>query len=179
MANLIVFGAGGHAESCREVFNEFGPLCIVYLKRDQICKEQGNYFIAIGDNHIRYEVYQANRDKKYQAFLSRHAFGFPKELGQGSIIMPGAIIREGVSLGDFVIVNSGAVVEHGCQVESFAHAAPGAVLLGNVHIGYGAFVGANATIREGIKIGRWQFVKAGSLVKEDLPDQDMRSRYQD
>ncbi len=173
MPNLIVFGAGGHAESCKEVINEFGPLCILCLTRNQTSRERGKYFIAIGDNRIRRQVYEENRDKEYMSFLSRHAFGFPKELGKGSVIMPGAIIREGVTIGDFAIINSGAVVEHGVCVGSFAHLAPGCILLGNVGVGEGAFVGANSTVREGVHIGAWQFVKAGSLVKEDLPDQNI------
>jgi len=171
MPNLVVFGAGGHAESCKEVFNEFGPMCIVYLKEGVLYRgTPAKFFIAIGDNRIRRRVYEENRSEVYMSFLSRHAFGFPKSMGKGCVIMPGAIIREGVILGDFVVVNSGAVVEHGCRVASFAHLAPGAILLGDCQVGNGAFVGANATVREGCKVGAWQFIKAGTVVKEDLPD---------
>lgn len=172
MDTLIVYGAGGHAQSCKQVFDEFGVKPI-FLKRGQTCHEAGRYFIAIGDNHVRYEVYNANPLCRYHTFLSRHAIGFPKELGKGSIIMPGAIIREGVTIGDFAIINSGAIVEHGCRIAAFAHLAPGAILLGDCQVGNGAFIGSNATVREGCKIGSWQFVKAGTVVKEDLPDQDM------
>ena len=170
---IIVYGDGGHAQSCKGVFDEFGSGPIIFLKRGQTCHEEGRYFIAIGDNHIRQEVYQANPRCRYHTFLSRHAIGFPKKLGKGSIIMPGAIIREGVEIGDFAIINSGAIIEHGCNIGSFVHIAPGAVILGDCKVGRGAFVGANATIRQGIKVGAWQFVKAGTVVKEDLLDQNM------
>lgn len=173
MDTLIVYGDGGHAQSCRGVFDEFGSGPMIFLKRGQTCHEEGRYFIAVGDNRIRHEIYQANPHCRYHTFLSRHAIGFPKKLGKGSIVMPGAIIREGVEIGEFVIINSGAIVEHGCAVGSFAHIAPGAILLGDCKVGTGAFVGANATVRQGIKVGAWQFVKAGTVVKEDLLDQNM------
>lgn len=177
--NLIVFGAGGHADSCQQVISEFGPITTIFLKQGDTCHIQGDYFIAIGDNRIRKEIAEANTNLLYRSFLSKWAFGFPKEMGKGTIIMPGAIIREGVCVGDFSIINSGAIIEHGVEIGSYVHVAPGAIVLGDCRICDGTFIGANATIRQGITVGSWQFVKAGSVVKENLIDQDMRSGDQD
>jgi acetyltransferase EpsM len=179
MDNLIIFGAGGHADSCREVFDEFGPWNYIFLKRSQSTFHTGHYFIAVGDNKKRYDIWLEYWGNTFHSFLSKKATGFPIKLGQGSIVMPGAIIRTGVEIGDFTIINSGAILEHGVKVGSFCHLAPGVVALGDGRISDGAFIGSNSTLCPGTRVGTWQFVKANSLVKENLNDQDIRSWHQD
>lgn len=181
MDNLIIFGTGGHADSCKEVFDEFKdltPWSYIFLKRGETTLKTGQYFIAVGDNKKRYDIYLENQDKTFHSFLSTRALGFPVKLGIGSIIMPGVIIRTGVEIGEFTIINSGAILEHGVKVGNFCHVAPGVVALGDGRIADGAFVGANSTLCPSTRVGTWQFVKANSLVKEDLIDQDIRSWYQ-
>lgn len=169
MDNMIVFGAGGHADSCKQVMDEFGPWNYVFLKRDELTDLDGWYFIAIGDNRKRHDIYYERPLRRWHSFLSKRAIGFPIKLGIGSIIMPGAIIRPGVEIGDFTIINSGAILDHGVKVGDFCHIAPGAVVCGDGRIGDGTFLGANSTYTQGIKIGPWKFIKANSLVKEDMP----------
>jgi acetyltransferase-like isoleucine patch superfamily enzyme len=177
--NLIIFGAGGHADSCKEVFEEFGPWNYIFLKRDEFTYREGHCFIAVGENKKRYDIWLENQGYTYHSFLSSKAMGFPVKFGKGSIVMPGAIIRTGVEIGDFTIINSGAILEHGVKVGSFCHLAPGVVALGDGRIADGAFIGSNSTLCPGTRVGTWQFVKANSLVKESLSDQDIRSRHQD
>jgi acetyltransferase-like isoleucine patch superfamily enzyme len=170
---------GGHAQSCAEVFKEFKEVKPIFLGRNMTTHQQGMCFIAIGDNKTRRRIYYENPDRIYMSFLSKNAFGFPFKMGQGTIIMPGAIIREGVTIGDFTIINSGAILEHGVTVGDFCHIAPGAIVCGDGKVSAGAFLGANSTCRQGIKVGTWQFVKAGTVAKEDLPDQDIGPGNQD
>jgi UDP-3-O-[3-hydroxymyristoyl] glucosamine N-acyltransferase len=46
------------------------------------------------------------------------------------VILQGAVVNAGVTLGQNVIINTGAIVEHDCIVEDDSHICPGAILGG-------------------------------------------------
>jgi len=154
------------------------PYRLVYLgsentKQAQLELKQTNYFIAIGNNSIRQNVFIALTKTIQEPINAIH---------QSSIVSPSAKISKGVMIGinatinaqsnisDGVICNTGCIVEHDCDVQSFAHIAPGAVLAGNVSIGKRTFVGANAVIKQGITIGQDVIIGAGAVVLKDIPD---------
>ncbi|MBZ9631468.1 acetyltransferase [Salegentibacter sp. LM13S] len=127
--------------------------------------------LAIGNNTIRKQVARrfigliSEAVSHSSAIISKDI-----ELGEGSVVMPGAIINSGSVLGKHCIINSGAVVEHDVRLEDFVHIAPNAVLTGNVSVGEGTQVGTGASIIPGIKIGKWASVGAGAVIIEDVPD---------
>lgn len=90
-------------------------------------------------------------------------------LGEGVMVMAGAILNPAAVLEDGVIVNTGAIVEHDCHIGAFAHICPGACLGGNVTIGEEAFVGLGARVIQGINVGARAIVGAGAVVIRDVP----------
>ena len=110
-------------------------------------------------------------------------------------IEPGAIIRDGVSIGDNAVIMMGAVINIGAVIGEGTMIDMGAILGGratvgkNCHIGAGAvlagvieppsalpvvveddvLIGANAVVIEGGHIGRGSVVAAGAIVIEDVP----------
>ncbi|MGM9986686.1 MAG: 2,3,4,5-tetrahydropyridine-2,6-dicarboxylate N-acetyltransferase [Bacillaceae bacterium] len=110
-------------------------------------------------------------------------------------IEPGAIIREGVEIGDNAVImmgavlNIGAVVGEGTMIDMNAVLGGRATVGKNSHIGAGAvlagvieppsaqpvivednvLIGANAVILEGVTIGEGAVVAAGAVVVEDVP----------
>jgi len=89
-------------------------------------------------------------------------------IGEGSVIMPKAVINRQVKIGCNVIVNSSAVVEHDAVVGDHSHVATAACVCGGVKIGEAVMVGANATIRESINVGDNVVVGAGSGVTKNI-----------
>src|SRR5207244_4148295 len=89
-------------------------------------------------------------------------------IGEGSLLVAGAIVNPGARLGTHVIVNTGASVDHDCVVEDGVHVACGARLAGGVHVGRGSWIGIGAVVKEGVRIGAGTIVGAGSLVLKDL-----------
>ena len=111
-------------------------------------------------------------------------------------IEPGAILREGVTVGDNAVVmmgailNIGAVVGEGSMIDMGAvlggratvgkrcHIAAGAVLAGVIEppsaqpvvIGDDVVVGANAVVLEGVRVGNGAVVAAGAVVTQDVPE---------
>ena len=90
-------------------------------------------------------------------------------LGEGTVVMPLALVHVAARVGDNGIVNSGAIVEHGTVVSDHVHVAPNATVLADCRIGEGAFIGAGAVIRQGLTVGDYAVVAAGAAVFKNVP----------
>lgn len=100
-----------------------------------------------------------------RAHVSRYA-----QLGDGTLVMHGAIVNAGARVGANCIVNSHALVEHDAQVGDHCHLATGAILNGAVRVGDGSFIGSGSVVREGLQIGAGCLVGMGQAVRHPLPD---------
>lgn len=100
-----------------------------------------------------------------RAYVSRHA-----ELGDGTLVMHGAVINAAVHVGRNVIVNSLALIEHDVVVGDHCHVATGARVNGNVTLGAGCFIGSGAVLKNGITIGAGSVIGAGALIRHDIPE---------
>ncbi len=98
-------------------------------------------------------------------------------LGRNAVIMMGAILNIGASVGDGTMVDMGAVLGGRATVGRQCHIGAGAVLAGVIEpvsakpvvVGDGVMVGANAVVLEGVQIGNNAVVAAGAVVTEDVP----------
>ena len=110
-------------------------------------------------------------------------------------VEPGAIIREGVEIGDRAVIMMGAVINIGSVIGEGTMIDMGAVLGGratvgrNCHVGAGAVlagvieppsatpviveddvvIGANAVLLEGVHVGKGAVIAAGAVVTADVP----------
>ncbi len=100
------------------------------------------------------------------ASISQHA-----RIGEGTVVLPGAIVNAGAQVGDNVILNSGSIVEHDCIIDDHVHVATGAVLCGGVRLAERVHVGAGAVILQNVSVGAGSVIGAGSIVIRDVePD---------
>ena len=95
------------------------------------------------------------------------------KVGQGTNILPGAIISNDVSIGVGCIVYYNAVITHDCIIGDFVEISPSANLLGRCDIGSFSHIAAGSTILPNIKIGKNVLVAAGAVVSADVPDNCM------
>ncbi len=91
------------------------------------------------------------------------------ELGQGTLVCPGAVLTTDIGVGEHVLLNFGCTVGHDTVIEGFVTVAPGAHISGAVHIGEGADVGTGASVVQGRSVGAWSLTGAGAAVIEDVP----------
>ncbi len=194
---LILIGAGGHAHSCIDVIEQQGYFQIAglvdffdrrYVQHFgyQVIGEDGDLpslsriyqyaLITIGQLQspdLRFRLYKQVVDLGFQlptivaptAHVSRHT-----KLGAGTIVMHGAIINAGATVGNNCIVNSRALIEHDSSISDHCHISTGAILNGNVTVGTGSFIGSCAAIKEGVKIGNGCVVGMGLTVRYNLSD---------
>jgi len=157
-----------------------------------------NFYILFGENDVVEKFLEENKDKikKYRIEWDRRNSAIPMMdiRHVNARIEPGAIIREGVTIGDHAVVMMGAVINIGAEIGENSMIDMNAVIgargkIGkNVHVGAGAviagvleppskdpviieddvLIGANAVILEGVKVGKGSVVAAGSVVTHDV-----------
>lgn len=90
------------------------------------------------------------------------------KVGEGAVVMAGAVVQAGARIGAHAVVNTGGVVEHDSLIGEFVQVGPGAVLGGRVRVGAGAFVGLGARVRDHVEVGAGAMVAMGSVVIGDV-----------
>jgi sugar O-acyltransferase (sialic acid O-acetyltransferase NeuD family) len=195
---LLLIGASGHAHSCIEVIesaNEFQVLGLIGVQAEldvdsvlghavigkdaelESLREKYTYaHIGIGQIKTpskRISVFNLLRVLKYElpvivspkSMISRFA-----SIGDGTIVMHGAIVNSNAQIGENCIINSAALVEHDVIIHNHCHISTGALVNGGVLIGEGTFIGSGAMIKQGVKIGRNCVIEMGSKIFADIAD---------
>lgn len=197
MNGILVFGAGGHAKVVCEIARCLG-ISIQGIVDSRLPKgtevlgttvlgtsgdlaeiiEQTNCgigVVALGDNWVRFkEVGQILEAVPQFQFISlvhpQSVIAKDVTIGVGSVVMPGAVIHPGSTVGAHCIVNTKASMDHDCRCADFASLAPGVTLGGMVTVGAFSAVGLGANVIHGKSIGSHTIVGAGALVLENLDD---------
>ena len=198
MEKILIVGSSGHAlvvvdivenEHRYKIFGLIDPFkeadtvvsgySILGSHKDmpRLSKEMGAFktIVGIGDNWDRYSVYEEIKiicaDMKFAS--TRHPFsqvGKAVSIGEGSVVMPGAVINYGAQIGKFCIVNTAASIDHECIIDDFVSIAPGTNIGGQVKVGKYSSISLGAKIIQKVSIGKHVVVGAGAVVLDDLPD---------
>lgn len=91
-------------------------------------------------------------------------------IGEGAILLPGAMVTVNVHLGNFVLLNPHVSISHDGRIGEFCSLGPNVSVAGNVEIGPGCDIGTNASTIPGVRIGANTIVGAAACVTRDLPD---------
>jgi sugar O-acyltransferase (sialic acid O-acetyltransferase NeuD family) len=192
---IILFGAGGHAQSCIDVIEQEGHFQIAGLVgiEGEVGKEVSGYRVIADESNLfdlrgeaKYalvavgQILSPELRIKLKEKILQSGFELAKviaptayispsaKIGAGTIVMHGAILNTGVQVGSNCIINSKALLEHNVQVRDNTHISTGVVLNGNVSVDEGCFVGSGAVLKEGIVIGQRTVIGMGTIVRRDL-----------
>ena len=196
--NIIVVGSSGHAKvviDCIEKENKYEIIGLLDRFREVgsssfgykiIGKEEDlqnlikkhkieGGIIAIGDNFIRYTVYdkilkdvpQFNFIKVIHpsAQIARNVL-----IGKGTVIMANTTISSEATVGNFCIINNNSSLDHDSKMLDYSSLAPGSSIGGNAKIGLFTAVSLGAKVIHGITIGEHTIIGAGSNVIKDIPE---------
>lgn len=196
MENLISRIAGAKRETPVKVYIwekspvEF-PGCQAFCGLDG-CKlifgDWENIRPILEQNHDQFHHYVVESDRRFSVIplTPLHSLSARVEpgaiirqgvtIGEGAVIMMGAILNIGASVGARTMVDMGAILGGGAAVGSECHIGAGAVLAGMIEpasktpvtVGDRVLIGANAVILEGITIGDDAVVAAGAVVTENV-----------
>ncbi len=180
---MILYGASGHGKVIIEILEANG-VKVDYVVDDnpdinellgyEVRRNTGKYddaIISIGSSQIRKKLVETLEVKNYHVAIHPSALVSPRaKIGEGTVVMHGAIVQTCVEVGKHCIINTGASVDHDCKLADYVHIAPQATLSGAVEVGEGTWIGAGAVIKQCIKIGANCMIGAGAVVVKDVPD---------
>ncbi len=187
MRPLLLAGAGGHGRVVADVAELSGYQEVAFVdvnfpdlqkngawpvvSADLVPVEGQDLFLSMGLNRKRAEADQRLDHPVMPvlvhpaATVSRHT-----DIGQGTVVVAGAVINAFASLGRCCIANTSCSIDHDCVLGNYVHVSPGAHLAGQVRVGDHSWVGAGAVVREGVTIGADVIVGAGAAVVNDIAD---------
>lgn len=184
---LLVIGAGGHARVVIDVARAagFDPVAALdlagvgaacngveviggdELTASMFAKGVRQAVVAIGDNALRSRIGLRLCDIGFSlpSIVHPSAIVSPSaRIGDGTVVMPLAVINAAATIGAMVIVNTNAVIEHDCAIGDGAHIAPGCRLGGIVSVGNQTLIGIGSVVRPEARIGDHAVIGAGSTV---------------
>ena len=120
--------------------------------------------IAIGyaDIPARWRAWERVRAAGYEAPALVHPRAYVADtarLGDGVMVMAGAIVDTRAELGDLAVVWPGACINHGARVGRNSFISPNATLCGHSRVGQDCFVGATAVIADHGELVAGSFLK--------------------
>ena len=178
---MYLYGASGHAKVIIDILEASGVQVEGLIDDNpNIDQLQGYpvrhtftgespFIISIGNNKIRKQVAERLQTAYGKAIHPSAILSPTAKIGDGTVVMQGAIIQADANVGKHCIINTGASVDHECVIGDYVHVSPHATLCGNVHVG-GSWIGAGTTIIPNLSVGKWCVIGAGSVITEDIPD---------
>ena len=194
MKKIILIGAGGHAHACIDVIEQCKKYSIAGLivkkkltsrvfdypilgtnkKLKKISKKIKHAFISVGQiktSKIRINLYKEAIEAgfKLPIITSPFAYVSPRaKIGEGTIIMHGAVVNANAIIGKNCIINTSCIVEHDAIVADHCHVSTGTILNGKVSLGRGSFVGSGSVVKEEVKIGNNCVIGANIFLRQNL-----------
>ena len=194
---IILIGAGGHAESIIDIIenkNEYSiagligfshevgmtrygyqvigtDKDLVSLRKDyqHACLAVGH--MGIGETRKNLFIYMKELAFYFPPILANNAYASSRSvIGEGSVIMCNAFLNAGARIGKISIINTGSIVEHGTSIGENTHISTGVIVNGNVQIGDNCFIGSGSVVREGISIASNSFIKMSQRLISDVKD---------
>lgn len=185
MKKLIIIGASGHGKVIADIAVKNGYDNIVFLDDDDSIKDcagfpvvgkthyakvlDGDKIVAIGNAAVRERI-----QKEVETVLLIHpnaVIGRRVRIGNGSVVMAGAIINSDTVIGDGCIINTSASVDHDCKVGDYSHISVGAHLSGTVTLGHKVWVGAGSIVSNNISICSNVTIGAGGVVIKNIEEE--------
>lgn len=187
---LLIIGASGHGKVVADIAMEMNKweyiaflddnrnlnrsfgLDVIGSTRDVLKYiDEYDFFVGIGDNYIR---------ERLQEKLNNLGAAIPKlihptavigrdvYIGEGTVVMPGAIINCSTKIGKGCIINTSATVDHDNFIEDYVHISPGVNLAGTVRVGKSTWIGIGSIVSNNLYIRNECIIGAGSLVIKNI-----------
>ena len=191
--DLIIFGTGFFAKTCRKYFDRFSDYRFQnfifdndsegtedFVHIDMVKKsyppDKYKVFIAVGYtnmNTVREKYFKVFKDFGYEfaSFVHPNVVWWnDTNIGPNSFIFENNVVQSNCRILDNVVLWSGNHVGHDTTIDCNSWITCHVVIYSNVHIGRNCFVGSNSNIKDDLKIGNFNFIGAGSNVWQSSED---------
>ena len=185
---LFIIGASGHGKVIEALAREIACYSKITILDDneelkRIGKVPGgkeyslefrdcaDVIVGIGNAAIRKKIIEYYEEKQINVTSLTHPFSWVASdvrIDNGTVIMAGAIVQPGCTLGKGVIVNTSSSIDHDCKIGDYCHISVGSHIAGTVCIGDNTWIGAGATVSNNVTICNDVMVGAGAVVVKDI-----------
>ena len=187
---VIVIGAGGHGKVIADIVRSCGDTVLGFLDdssqpaeavcgipvlgrtSDYVNYPDAAFVIAIGNGAVRRRVAERLGSVRWYTAVHPNAVvsSMETEIGEGTVVMAGAVINPCAKIGKHCIVNTCASVDHDNRVGDYTHISVGATLAGTVTVGETVWVGAGAVISNNITVCDGCMIGAGAVVVRSVEE---------
>lgn len=190
MKKIALIGASGHGKVVADIAKQNGYSEIVFLDDNENLSQCGGYpvigtsklipeldcdfFVSIGNARIRQMIQDKLKTLKKNVPSLIHPYAVIAEdvkIGDGTVVMAGAVVNPGAVIGNGCIINTGSSVDHDCRIGDYVHISVGAHIAGTVVIHDRTWVGAGATVSNNLEICSDCMIGAGAVVVKDVKEQ--------
>lgn len=183
---VYLYGASGHAKVVMDILRLAHCDVPCLIDDNNLVKELAGVpvvhsaeglapiIVTIGNCKIRRKIVERLGERS--SFIAVHPNAIVAnnvQLGEGTVVMAGAILNPFATVGKHCIINTGASLDHDVSLGDFVHIAPHSTLCGEVRVGDDTWIGAGSTVIQGVSIGKNCFIGAGSVVIKDIPDNSL------
>lgn len=196
MNNLVIFGDSPFAERiAKYILFEKQLRLLCFTQEDKFCSRKSilnlpviplselrktvdcnfEIIIAIGYqqmNNLRKKIYKLLVDSGYKlgVWISNNAVVYSEKIGEGTMVLPHAMIGPGCELGKCNFIASSVVLSHDNVVGDYNFVSTNAVLGGGAKINNNCFLGLNCTIKNSIEIADASLIgSATNVLKSTEP----------
>lgn len=186
MRKLAIIGASGHGKVVADIALMCGHMGIVFLDDNPAVSQCAgfpivgsssmagklgsgfDYIVAIGNPTARERI-QGNIDGKLVSLIHPNAtIGRRVEIGEGTVVMAGAVVNSDTVIGKGAIVNTCASVDHDRRIANYVHVSVWAHVAGNVNVSERTWLGIGSCVSNNVSICRDCMVGAGAVVVQDI-----------
>lgn len=185
LKKLIIIGASGHGKVIADIAVRCGYEKVVFFDDNEEIKECAGFpvvgkveeamgikdekIVAIGNASIRENI-QKQLSNVITLIHPDSVISRRVKIGEGSVVMAGAIINSDTIIGKGCIINTGASVDHDCRIADFSHISVGAHVAGTVNIGRNVWIGAGATVSNNVNICSGCLIGVGAAVVKNISE---------
>lgn len=189
MNNVVIIGASGHGKVVADIIEKSGDTVVGFLDDNEslgkeffgysvlgVVKEYSkfleySFIIAIGNAKIRERIYANIQGVQwYTAIHPSAVIGKNVCIGEGTVVMAGAVINADTRIGVCGIINTCASVDHDNVLGDFVHVSVGSHLAGTVHVGNRTWIGIGAVVSNNVEICDDCMIGAGAVVVKDIAE---------
>lgn len=188
--SVIIIGAGGHGRVIADTVIRSGDRVFGFLDDDlslpsHVCGipilgtvedyvryPDALFVLGTGKPESRLRILGLLKDVRWYTAIHPNAVisEMDTTIGEGTVIMAGAVINNGTKIGKHCIINTGAVVDHDCRIGDDTHVSVGAKLAGTVTVGENNWIGIGAVVSNNLSICNRCMVGAGAVVVRSLEE---------
>jgi sugar O-acyltransferase (sialic acid O-acetyltransferase NeuD family) len=187
VGNLLIIGAGGHGKVVAEAAELDGRFENIMFLDDRVdvdavlghriigmsheyekfAKKYEYAIVCIGVNEKRMEITQKLLKAGYKVPVIIHpkaSVSKYSDIGDGSVILAGAVVNTNASLGMACIININSSVDHESLIGDGVHVCSGAVVRSGCTVGKLSCIGAGAVVNSGSILKEKYILQAGMVI---------------